>query len=538
MKKILAIFLTLLLLFSLTAGCEKTSAPTPSGGDTPAPAGTSDRVLHLRKPAPVASLDWEKTTDLLDMGIVWIQMTEGLYGMNEAEGGYFNLLAKDIQVSDDQKTYTVSLVDATFQNGDPMKAGDVVFSYERAMANPKFNYVTSMIEKIEASDDKTVVFTLKYPYSPIAHTFFTVKIQSEKEVTAAGEQFGTVPHKAGTGPYYATKYDVGGDLELEAYENYWRGSPNIKKVQYKVISEDSAAVIAFENGEIDYLNDAPVAEWEAIEKKAAGNSLLVKGNNIRSLYINWQSPQVGDILKKQEVREAICYAVNRDNLVQGATNGLGVAAYEYVPSDYVSTAPNYKDGKFELYDHNLEKSKELLLKAGYTEEEIKAGIDLGTLVTYGGVNSDKGKAAQVLQASLAEAGFKVQVDVKPDYNGAAPVLHTFKYDLAIFGDGGNYDFNNIRQQVHSESEGMDLILYKAPDSPFDGEKIEKWLDDAVNTSDVAKRKAIYTDLWAYIQETATILPLYHNPVGVAWSSDLDPESISPTYYHIFNFKWK
>lgn len=60
-----------------------------------------------------------------------------------------------------------------------------------------------MIDKIEAKDPKTVVLTLKYPYAAIAHTFFTIKIISQKEyeeIEAAGETFGTKPHTAGTGP--------------------------------------------------------------------------------------------------------------------------------------------------------------------------------------------------------------------------------------------------------------------------------------------------------------------------------------------------
>ena len=137
----------------------------------------------------------------------------------------------------------------TFQNGEPLTADDVVFSYELAMKNSKYGYVTSMIDKIEAKDEKTVVMTLKYPYAAIGHTFFTIKVISEKEyneITDAGETFGTKPHKAGTGPYYVTEYDVSAGVKLAAYEDYWQGAPDIKKVEYRVITDDAAAVIAFE----------------------------------------------------------------------------------------------------------------------------------------------------------------------------------------------------------------------------------------------------------------------------------------------------
>ena len=155
-------------------------------------------------------------------------------------------------------------MDATFQNGDPLTAEDVVFSYELAMQNSKFGYVTSMIDSIKADGDKTVIMTLKYPYSAISHTFLPLKFTARENIRKsliAGFPLGTRPHTAGTGPYYVSEYDVSAGVKLKAYENYWQGAPAIKNVEYRLITEDAAAVIAYENGELDYLMDAPLSEW-------------------------------------------------------------------------------------------------------------------------------------------------------------------------------------------------------------------------------------------------------------------------------------
>ena len=103
----------------------------------------------------------------------------------------------------------------------------MVFSYKRAMKNPRFNYLTSPIADVAAVNDGTVKITLNKPYSPIAHTFFSVKIMSEKEVTSQGAKFGTIPHKAGTGPYYVTSYNIASGVKLEGFKGYWRGAPAI-----------------------------------------------------------------------------------------------------------------------------------------------------------------------------------------------------------------------------------------------------------------------------------------------------------------------
>lgn len=110
--------------------------------------------------------------------------------------------------------------------------------------------------------------------------------------------------------------------------------------------------------------------------------------------------------------------------------------------------------------------------------------------------------------------------------------------MCIFGDSGNYDFNNIRQQVHSESTGMYVVKYADPKSPLDYKKLESLVDQGVATDSVPDRLAIYTELWTMVMDSATILPLIHMPVGIVWAKDLDVGALSPTYYHIYNFKWK
>ncbi len=530
LQKGLGLLLIVAMIFTLAA-C--------GGGNTSNEGNAADDTLYLRLSTALQSTDWQQTSALEGNMITYVQLFEGLYGIDEAAGGYYNLLAKNIDVSEDGLVYTVELVDATFQNGDPLTADDVVFSYGLAMENSKFGYVTSMIDKVEAKDEKTVVITLKYAYSAIAHTFWTVKIYSQREyeeVVASGKQFGTEPHTAGTGPYYVTEYNVSAGVKLAAYENYWQGAPAIKNIEYRLITEDSAAVIAFENGELDYLTNAPLSEWQNIEKAAGDNCSLTKANDIIFMGINYLSESNNGILGNQKVREAIFHAVNKANVVMAATNNYGTEAYEYMVSEYVPTAPKYSDGKFKTFDYDVEACHQDLLDAGFTEAEIEAGIPVGTIITYGSETSPKAKAAVVIQACLAENGMIAEVEL----GETAPMterMYAQDYDIAIYADSGNYDYNNIRQQVHSESTGMYIVRYKDEKSPFDWQKIESLVDAGVATADQNERYEIYTELWDMIMDTATILPLYHSAVGIAWSDRIDIGAVNPTYYHLDDFSW-
>ena len=141
-----------------------------------------------------------------------------------------------------------------------------------------------------------------------------------------------------------------------------------------------------------------------------------------------------------------------------------------------------------------------------------------------------------VQGDLKEVGLIADVDVQ-DYSVIGPRMYAQDYDIALFGDSGNFDFNNIRQQVHSESVGMYLVRYKDPASPFDWQRIEALVDQGVATSDTADRYKIYTELWSIIADTATIYPIAHSGYGIAWSDNITIDGLCPSYYHIDSFHW-
>lgn len=524
--RIIGIILTVLMVVGAITGCSTntTTAPAPvdNSGNKEAAA---DKTIRLRLTASLASLDWEQTTNTRDMK-VWHQMYEGLYGMDEANNGYYQELAKKVDVSEDGKVYTITLQEGVkFQNGDGMKASDVVFSYKRAMKNSRFNYLTSMIADVEAVDDGTVKITLKTPYSPIGHTFYCIKVISEREVTEQGDKFGTIPHKAGTGAYFVNEYDIATGVKLQAFEDYWRGAPAVKSVNYVVISDETAAIIAYENGELDYFEDAPLSDWKSLSTVAGENSSLIKGNNIMFMAINYLSPNKA--LANDKVRQAIFHAVNKKDVNLAVSDGHGTEATQYMPSEYVATSP--VDG-FKTYDYDVELSKKLLAEAGYPN-----GLDVGTIMTYGASTSNNAKMAQVLQANLANAGITAAVSVM-EAAVVTPKLYAQDYDICVFADSGNYDYNNIRQQVHSESTGMYVVKYK--DGPFDWKRLEELVDIGVAKVDANERRANYTELWSIVMDSATILPVLHRPVAIVWAKDLNIGKPVPTYYKIRTFSWK
>ena len=169
MKRTIALCLALIMALGLLAGCnqtgtEKDPGTTPDGTNQGTNQGTaeqSEKTLIMRAESAFTTLDPANSNNTHDIKL-YDQIYEGLYGMNEASGGYYKELAKDVQVSDDSLVYTITLQDGvTFQNGETLTASDCVFTYERAMTFAAMNYLTTMIESVEAPDDQTFVIKMK-----------------------------------------------------------------------------------------------------------------------------------------------------------------------------------------------------------------------------------------------------------------------------------------------------------------------------------------------------------------------------------------
>ena len=322
MKKQASLLLAGMLLITSLSACGE--SPEPNTGEE----NGEHSSITLRN---YMALPTNDPADTNETGVLTVneQIYEGLYALNEAEGGYDKLLAKEVEISDDGTIYDITLQDGVkFHNGETMTSADVVFSYEHFMANSKYNTYTNMIVDVEAVDDTHVRITLDRPYSPILHTFYKVKILSQKEVESQGDEFGTVANLAGTGPYSwdLDAYKPTTSWTLNAFEDYWQGAPSIKTINYVVIEDDAAAVIALENGEIDWMT-VPLANWDDIKNSGKFATDERQSNEIFFLSINWEA---SDILANDKVREAIAYAMDREAMNQIVCEGLGTVTNLYI----------------------------------------------------------------------------------------------------------------------------------------------------------------------------------------------------------------
>ena len=163
-------------------------------------------------------------------------------------------LAESWTASEDGLTYDfVVRQGASFHNGDPVTADDVKFSFER-YRGASYGLLKERVDQVEVSDTRHVRFKLKRPW-PDFLTFYASAtaagwVVPKKYIEKVGEaEFKKAP--VGAGPYKFVSFTPGVELVLEAFEQYWRKSPSVKRFVFKVIHEESSRLAALKRGEID-----------------------------------------------------------------------------------------------------------------------------------------------------------------------------------------------------------------------------------------------------------------------------------------------
>src|ERR1700726_737044 len=271
-------------------------------------------------------------------------------------------LAEAWSASEDGLTYDFTLRQGTlFHNGDPVMAEDVKFSFER-YRGASHDLMMERVAAVEIPDARHVRFKLKRPW-PDFVTFYASAtaagwIVPKKYVEKVGDE-GFKKTPIGAGPYKFVSFNPGVELVLEAFDQYWRKPPNVKRLVFKVIPDESTRLAALKRGEIDIVYSI---RGELAEELRASPGLTLKPSVIQGTF--WLAfPEQWDEKSPwhdERVRRAASLAIDRDGINQALTLGYSrLTGNPFVPDtfDYYWQPPK------PVYDPA--KAKQLLAEAGY-----------------------------------------------------------------------------------------------------------------------------------------------------------------------------
>jgi len=277
-------------------------------------------------------------------------------------------LAESFSASEDGLSYEFVLREkAKFHNGDPVTAEDVKFSFER-YRGASHDLIKGQVAAIETPDPRHVRFKLKEPWPDFLTFYATASgagwIVPKNYVEKVGDE-GFKKAPVGAGPYKFVSFTPGLELVFEAFDQYWRKTPSVKRLVFKVIPDETTRLAALKQGEIDILYSI---RGELAEELRATPGLTLKPVIPQGpwwLYFpdQWdpKSPW-----HDQRVRRAASLAIDRKALNEAITLGYSKITGSIIPYtfEYFWQPPE------PVYDPA--RAKQLLAEAGYP-----GGFDAG-----------------------------------------------------------------------------------------------------------------------------------------------------------------
>jgi peptide/nickel transport system substrate-binding protein len=376
----------------------------------------------------------------------------------------------------------------TFTNGAPFNAEAVKFNIDYILDKKNNSTYLSRwadVKEVKVINDYTVQIITSHPFpTMIARIADDLLIMEPGNVEKLGLAE-VAKHPVGTGPYKLKEWVRDDHLTLEANNDYWNGKPSIKEATFRYIPEFSSRLSAFLSGEIDLFKNVPV---DSIDKvKNDDNSKIESIASSRVNYVALNTFHNGP-LQNQKVRQALNYAVDKQELLKTVLNGNGTimtGPLSKLNADYVET----KD-----YGYNPEKAKELLKEAGYDPKKLTLTLD-----TPNGRYPMDTQVAQAIAAQMGRIGINVKVQVNEWGTHLNKITHREMGDMFILGWGPAFD---------AQSTIENLFMKNAPYSGFSDPNVEKEIQKAIPIFDEAKRKQAFGALQQQLVEQAAWIPLW------------------------------
>ncbi|HEU0165380.1 MAG TPA: ABC transporter substrate-binding protein [Thermomicrobiales bacterium] len=335
-------------------------------------------------------------------------------------------LALSWKVATDRLSVTFSLrPNVKWHDGSPFTADDVKFTFDTILAADSTAAAKAdlfTIDSVEVVDPLTVVFHLNQPDAMLLAVLQdnTCSIFS-KSVVGGGADLTTT--LIGTGPFKYVGRETGVSITLARNPDFWDPAlPYLDGLVFQPISDDTARVSALQSGQVSLIDYVP--QISQTELESSSDFKLYSDVVFTQMYVLLN--QASDPLKKQLVRQAIAYAVDRDAVLQAVFFGRGKTLTGGVIPEIIGGSTKL-DG---YYTRDLDKAKALLTEAGYPD-----GIDLTLTVTS--TYAFHQRTAEVVQATLGDANIRVKLELL-EWATLLDRQNNGPYELMVQGGGFPY----------------------------------------------------------------------------------------------------
>ena len=500
-----------------------------------APAVAQDKLSLVVNVVQIfGTVDPAKVTDYTEY-MAAVNLYDGLTTVSSA-GEVVPQLAESWEVSDDSRTYTFRLKQgATFQDGSPVEAKDVVYTMQRLLAlneGPAYLFANLVQpDNVKAIDDHTVEIRIDSVYAPFISVTPLILVVNSDVVSAEGGEWGQdflAENSAGAGPYNLSGWTRGAEMILQRYEGYHAGWPNQRPIDELrfVVTRDEATVRALaQRGELGMSSQYQSSEtYEAIEK--LDNYKLIEAETATGFYlkVNNQVAPTDDVHIRRAIAYAMDYATIREVIYPGGE--MKSVLSPLFAEAHLDDLPSP--------EFNLEKAIEEVAKSKYAgERPIKLGH------AYVANTPFEEEIGLLFKSTLETIGFEVNLQPEPwnRITELASKVETTPHTSQVFY-GPTYPSPDsvFFVQYHSRAAGTWSSMSWVKDA-----QIDAMIDESRATVDEAERNKLYRDIQARMHETMAEIPLLSQLKRMAAHSCLQGYAEVPMQSWDFDFSrmwWK
>ena len=392
-----------------------------------------------------------------------------------------------------------------WHDGYPFTSADVLYTYQVTI-DPKTPTAYAgdflKVKRVEVLNDYTFRVTYAKPFAPALISWSSAilprHLLSGKDITKST----LARHPIGTGPYMFKEWVAGQKISLISNPDYFEGQPYIDGRITRIIPDSATMFLELRAQNIAMMGLTPLQYTRQTE------SNLFKNNFNKYRYLSFSYTYLGYNLKNplftdKRVRQAISYAINKNEIISGVLLNLGKPANgPYKPGTWA-----YND-KVKVYDYNPKKARELLHEAGWTKLNSEGVLEkdgkpfIFEIVTNQG-NETRQKCAEIIQRQLKEIGIIVKIRVLEWSAFVTDFINKRRFDSVILGwtiplDPDAYD---VWHSSKTAPEELNFISYKNPEA-------DEMLEKGRSTFDQKERKKYYDRFQEILAEDQPYTFLY------------------------------
>lgn len=514
--KIISLFLTAALIVGVVTGCGagSSSQDSKSAAETGQAAPAEEKkdsltVALTSEPPSLTTCDHDSLISVY-MNILTYN---GLTRIDHDTLDVVPDLAKEWKNENDTDWIFTLKEGVKFHNGEVLKADDVVASIEWAKTFASSANYTKNINSIEALDDHTVKIVTDGPYAGLlADLAYHYNFIVPKSLIEANHDFNTEP--IGTGSYKLAKWSYGDSLKFIANEEYFdtERKASIPNLIFKIIPEGTSRTMALEAGEVDFVYNVTSADVNRLKENSKFEVKEISSVENFFLALNTNVKPFDD----PNVRQAINYCINREDIIAAALNGYATPSYSAVANGYWG----YTDEN--ACEFNLEKAQEYLDKWGGDPSTIVLPIICS--------NETKVAVATVIQNNFAKLGMKAEI-VTMDTATYFSSWESGNWTGLISSWSPSNALTYV-QRYHSDR-------VKSYPGSLANADIDKLVKEAATTIDNDKRLELVHKIVSEINLLAPQPSLYQPMMFRAYDANLGGVTASATGYVGFNdMYWK